>query len=112
MQTASLTPAADRRPQDGPLLLAMNPGLAVAPAMVDTFSFAANDHEPLPMLWRALAQRLSAVLLALPAPDAARSLDAAARRLATLVERDPDLAIFQLVRSEQAQATPYGVVRS
>jgi hypothetical protein len=112
METGLSTPAVQRSPHDGLLLLEMNPGLAASQVVADAFSFATGDHEPLPALWKALAERLSVVLLALPSATAAQSLDAAARRLAALVERDPDLAIFQLVRSEHAEATPYGVVRS
>jgi hypothetical protein len=112
METGFLTPAAERSQLDGPLLLAMNPAPGALAAIADTFSFATDDHEPLPTLWQGLAARLSSVLLAMPSPTAASDLDGAARRLATLVERDPDLAIFQLVRSEHAEATPYGVVRS
>ena len=111
METGFLKSAAE----PGPLLLPMNP--ALAPGVTTVVSqvadaFAANDHEPLPALWQALAAHLSGVLLALPSPVAAAALDGAARRLAALVERDPDLAIFQLVRCEPTQAASYGVVRS
>jgi hypothetical protein len=112
MTTGSPTLVAERSALDGPLLIGMNPGLGAPPAVADALSLRDDHDEPLPLLWQALAQRLSAVLLAMPSPDAAQSLDATARQLVALVERDPDLAIFQVVRSEHAEATPYGVVRS
>jgi hypothetical protein len=68
--------------------------------------------ERLPALWRALADTLSHVLQSMPAPGASEALDECARTLAALAERAPDLAIFLLVRPDDAEQTRYGVVRS
>ena len=69
--------------------------------------------ELLPSLWRKLADQLSRVLVGMPSPQAPQALDDAARYLAALAERAPDLAIFLLVRPpEQAEPTRYGVIRS
>ncbi|HEY9029503.1 MAG TPA: HD domain-containing phosphohydrolase [Burkholderiaceae bacterium] len=68
--------------------------------------------ELLPSLWRKLADQLSRVLLGMPSPQAPQALDDAARYLAALAERAPDLAIFLLVHPDHAEHTRYGVVRS
>jgi hypothetical protein len=69
--------------------------------------------ELLPSLWRKLADQLSRVLVGMPSPQAPQALDDAARYLAALAERAPDLAIFLLMRPpEQAEPTRYGVIRS
>ena len=62
--------------------------------------------------WRELARALARVLALMPAPDAPAALDGAARELAALTERAPDLAIFMLVRPDPSEEAPYGVVRS
>jgi hypothetical protein len=82
--------------------------------------FLSNAHadietaspEQLPSLWRKLADMLSRALASMPAPGAPDALDEAARYLAALTERAPDLAIFLLVRPDHAEHTRYGVVRS
>jgi hypothetical protein len=68
--------------------------------------------EQLPALWRRLGQTLAEVLARMPAPDAPEALADAASELAALAEREPDLAIFLLVRPDEADHAPYGVVRS
>jgi hypothetical protein len=68
--------------------------------------------ESLPSLWRKLLDQLSRVLLGMPSPQAPQALDDAARYLAALAERAPDLAIFLLVRPDHADQARYGVVRS
>jgi hypothetical protein len=122
METGSPTFALSRQQRDGLPLLEMNPDLggghpgepvAAAAIVVDgPVALAEKADAPLPARWHALAERLSQVLLALPCADAAQSLADVARDLVALVELDADLAIFQLVRSEQAGVTPYGVLRS
>ncbi len=73
---------------------------------------AAAPPEQLPALWRRLGQTLAGVLARMPAPDAPEALADAANELAALAEREPDLAIFLLVRPDEADHAPYGVVRS
>jgi HD-GYP domain-containing protein (c-di-GMP phosphodiesterase class II) len=68
--------------------------------------------ELLPALWRKLREQLSRVLLGMPSPQAPQALDDAARYLAALAERAPDLALFLLVHPDQGEHTRYGVVRS
>ena len=72
----------------------------------------AAPPELLPSLWRKLADTLSRALASMPAPGAPEALDEAARYLAALTERAPDLAIFLLVRPNHSDHTRYGIVRS
>ena len=73
---------------------------------------AATPPGQLPALWRRLAETLARVLARMPAPDAPAALADAADELAALTERAPDLAIFLLVRPDESDHAPYGVVRS
>ena len=66
----------------------------------------------LPALWLRLAETLARMLARMPAPDAPAALADAANELAALTERAPDLAIFLLVRPDESDHAPYGVVRS
>ena len=68
--------------------------------------------ELLPSLWRTLGEQLSRTLMAMPNADAPQNLDDAARCLAALAERAPDLAMFLLIRPDHSELTRYGVVRS
>jgi hypothetical protein len=68
--------------------------------------------EQLPARWRRLGETLAGVLARMPAPDAPAALADAASELAALAEREPDLAIFLLVRPDESDHAPYGVVRS
>ena len=73
---------------------------------------AATPPGQLPALWLRLAETLAHVLARMPAPDAPAALADAANELAALTERAPDLAIFLLVRPDESDHAPYGVVRS
>ena len=73
---------------------------------------AAAPPEQLPALWRRLGQTLARVLASMPSPQAPEALADAAGELAALAEREPDLAIFLLVRPDETDQAPYGVVRS
>jgi len=73
---------------------------------------AATPPGQLPALWRRLAETLARVLAHMPAPDAPAALADAASELAALTERAPDVAIFLLVRPDESDRAPYGVVRS
>jgi hypothetical protein len=83
------------------------------PAELDGALAEIRDAEPsaLPALWRKLIDQLSQVLPGMPSPQAPQALDDAARRLAALVERAPDLAIFLAVHADPSQAAPYSVQR-
>ena len=73
---------------------------------------AATPPGQLPALWLRLAETLARVLARMPTPDAPAALADAANELAALTERAPDLAIFLLVRPDESDHAPYGVVRS
>lgn len=66
----------------------------------------------LPRLWQRGLGRVSQALLASPDGGFRDALDDAARPVQALVERDPDLAIFQVLRQGADADTQYGAQRS
>ena len=68
--------------------------------------------EGLPALWSQSVSRVGRTLRQLDPAAFAQALDDAAQPLLALIERDPDLAIFQLVRPDPGNETPYGVAHS
>ncbi|MET0333256.1 MAG: HD domain-containing phosphohydrolase, partial [Rhizobacter sp.] len=69
--------------------------------------------ETLPALWSGCIDRVGRTLRAPTLPEFAQALEAAAEPVLALVERDPDLAIFQVVRQEAANRTgSYGISHS
>jgi hypothetical protein len=73
---------------------------------------ARADRRELPGLWR---QGLQAVEQALRQPGPAtfrEALDSACEPVLALVERDPDLAIFQVLRRQAGPGLAYGIQRS
>jgi HD-GYP domain-containing protein (c-di-GMP phosphodiesterase class II) len=68
--------------------------------------------ESLPGLWSGCIDRVGRTLKAPTLPEFARSLEEAAEPVLALVERDPDLAIFQVVRQDAGSRNTYGVAHS
>ena len=70
-------------------------------------------RQQLPRLWQRCLVQLAQTLLNLP-PDQtlASALEEAAQPLQTLIERDPDLAIFQVLRQGANVDLAYGAQRS
>ena len=71
------------------------------------------QHVPraqLPQRWQACMTGVASALQHAPHADFRSALDAAAAPVLSLIERDPDLAIFQVLRSDDRQA--YGARRS
>lgn len=66
----------------------------------------------LPQLWRASMERVGAVLRDPRAETFRGALDEAAAPLHALIDRDPDLAIFQVLRQDGSPYTQYGVNHS
>jgi HD-GYP domain-containing protein (c-di-GMP phosphodiesterase class II) len=66
----------------------------------------------LPALWQQSMDRVGQVLSSLPPGESDAVLDDVARPLTTLVERDPDLALFQVLRQSTNEHTQYGVNHS
>ncbi len=69
-------------------------------------------REQLPKHWSSCMNQVSQALQ--NAPDGAfrTALDDAAQPVVALIERDPDLAIFQILRQEGGDSSAYGVRRS
>jgi hypothetical protein len=66
----------------------------------------------LPALWGRAIDRASETLLALPADGMDTAMDEVTQPLVALTERDPDLAIFQILRQHGNHHTQYGVNHS
>ena len=76
---------------------------------------AAVRHAPraqLPGLWRRCLGDVTQALLRTPGQDFASALDDAAGPVQLLIERDPDLAIFQVLRQAPNGDIAYGVQRA
>ncbi len=69
-------------------------------------------REQLPRLWTDAMRRLDTALGDATAGGFAQALDEASGPLATLVSRDPDLAIFHVLRQGAGDDVAYGVRRS
>ncbi len=69
-------------------------------------------RELLPKLWQEGLSRVGQALLHAPHHSFRAALEDAADPMLVLVERDPDLAIFQVLRHDANAATAYGVQRS
>ncbi len=68
--------------------------------------------ERLPGMWNESVDRVGRTLKSSIASDFQTSLEETARPILALVERDPDLAIFQVLRQEVAGKQHYGVSHS
>lgn len=66
----------------------------------------------LPKLWAGCMAKVSAALQADPGPGFENALDDASGPVQALIERDPDLAIFQVLRHGASADAAYGVQRS
>ena len=116
------------RDSDGTLLLARGQIIATEEqlntlmergAQVDTEELKALRSEAidapverLPGLWNESVDRVGRTLKSSIATDFQQSLEETARPILALVERDPDLAIFQVLRQEVAGKQHYGVSHS
>lgn len=66
----------------------------------------------LPQLWSTCMDEVGRVLLNSAAPDFRDALDEAAEPVAALIDRDPDLAIFKLLRQEGSPQAQRGLAHS
>jgi HD-GYP domain-containing protein (c-di-GMP phosphodiesterase class II) len=88
-------------------------------AIVDLAELVSHaDHvrraprEQLPRLWAEGLSRVGQALMHAPHHSFRNALEDATDPMMILVERDPDLAIFQVLRHDANSATAYGVQRS
>ena len=68
--------------------------------------------ERLPALWSACMTRVGRTLHDSVLPNFTDSLELVSKPVLALIERDPDLAIFQMVRPDRADQAGYGVTHS
>lgn len=73
---------------------------------------ATVSRAELPALWSRCLTQVAQTLAQSAAPDFARALDAAAAPVQALIARDPDLAIFQVLRHGHNGDFDYGAQRS
>lgn len=76
------------------------------------YEVEAATAEELPQQWEQCMKRVGRTLGASVHAAFAAALDQVARPVLALIERDPDLAIFQVVRQEAAGHAQYGVMHS
>jgi len=76
----------------------------------DQVRSAARDQ--LPRLWAGSMARVAQALHSDPGPGFDAALDDASTPVQALIERDPDLAIFQVLRQSAGADAAYGVQRS
>lgn len=76
----------------------------------DPVRTAAREH--LPRLWAGSLARVAQALRSDPGPGFEGALDDASAPVQALIERDPDLAIFQVLRQSAGADAAYGVQRS
>jgi HD-GYP domain-containing protein (c-di-GMP phosphodiesterase class II) len=69
-------------------------------------------REALPRLWRGALNKASQALNVAPTAGLAEAINDAAAPLQALVERDPDLAIFQVLQRGAQASVSYGAQRS
>lgn len=69
-------------------------------------------REQLPAHWNACLSRVSQALQSAPHHSFGSALEDAAAPVVALIERDPDLAIFQVLRHDANELTEYGARRS
>jgi len=88
-------------------------------ALVDTEELKPRGPDPkdctaehLPQLWDETFNRVSLVLKTSISLDFPVALDHACAPVAALIERDPDLAIFQVVRQDMTGPGQYGITHS
>ncbi len=104
-QTIETSPQLDNMLKRGSLV-----GLADAVPSCDSIRQA--SREQLPALLRTTMTLACETLIKTPANGYAGVVDAVADPLMALVETDPDLAIFQVLRQEGNYLTQYGVTHS
>jgi len=88
-------------------------------ALVDTEELKPREPDPrdcpadqLPRLWDRTFDRVSRLLKSPVGADFSTALELASAPVSALIERDPDLAIFQVVRQEATIGAQYGVSHS
>ncbi len=116
------------RDADGTLLLARGQQLATLPQLdallergclvdlnelIDATTLARQaPRAQLPQMWSDATQKLQAALMGGSVQGFREALDGASAPLQALVARDPDLAIFQVLREDPNADVAYGVRRS
>lgn len=94
-------------------LLVERGGLVLLKEVTDPFQVVLHaPRAQLPEVWRSVRQRVTQLLSSVDEPQLENRMQAALPLVQTLIERDPDLAIFQIIRQSKAERGAYGSLQA
>lgn len=94
-------------------LLVERGGLVLLKEVTDPFQVVLHaPRAQLPEVWSSVRQRVTQLLSSVDEPQLENRMQAALPLVQTLIERDPDLAIFQIIRQSKAERGAYGSLQA
>ena len=94
-------------------LLVERGGLVLLKEVTDPFQVVLHaPRAQLPEVWSSIRQRVTQLLSSVDEPQLENRMQAALPLVQTLIERDPDLAIFQIIRQSKAERGTYGSLQA
>lgn len=94
-------------------LLVERGGLVLLKEVTDPFQVVLHaPRAQLPEVWSSIRQRVTQLLSSVDEPQLENRMQAALPLVQTLIERDPDLAIFQIIRQSKAERGAYGSLQA
>lgn len=94
-------------------LLVERGGLVLLKEVTDPFHVVLHaPRAQLPEVWSSVRQRVTQLLSSVDEPQLENRMQAALPLVQTLIERDPDLAIFQIIRQSKAERGAYGSLQA
>lgn len=94
-------------------LLVERGGLVLLKEVTDPFQVVLHaPRAQLPEVWSSIRQRVTQLLSSADEPQLENRMQAALPLVQTLIERDPDLAIFQIIRQSKAERGAYGSLQA
>jgi HD-GYP domain-containing protein (c-di-GMP phosphodiesterase class II) len=94
-------------------LLVERGGLMLLKEVTDPFQVVLHaPRAQLPEVWSSVRQRVTQLLSSVDEPQLENRMQAALPLVQTLIERDPDLAIFQIIRQSKAERGAYGSLQA
>ena len=94
-------------------LLVERGGLVLLKEVTDPFQVVLHaPRAQLPEVWSSIRQRVTQLLSSVDEPQLENRMQAALPLVQTVIERDPDLAIFQIIRQSKAERGAYGSLQA
>ena len=94
-------------------LLVERGGLVLLKEVTDPFQVVLHaPRAQLPEVWSSIRQRVTQLLSSADEPQLENRMQAALPLVQTVIERDPDLAIFQIIRQSKAERGAYGSLQA